>query len=159
LTANRSTCKNSIPRGKFLCIAPAALEQKEYFMDEETLNLSLRNFLKMVGVRSQREIEQPVAAALASGAIAGTETLAASMTLEVVGLQLKGHAGWRHRPAIAMRCCLKMCGSDYSGGIGASASGGRQPARSSGSMQGVKYPLESWKPTFKFPDCRRSTFD
>jgi hypothetical protein len=58
-------------------------------MDEETLNLSIRKFLKMVGVRSQREIEQAVAAAIASGAIAGTETLAASMTLEVAALQLK----------------------------------------------------------------------
>ncbi|MEO5661235.1 MAG: DUF6494 family protein [Polaromonas sp.] len=58
-------------------------------MDEEALNLSIRKFLKMVGVRSQREIEQAVAAALASGAIAGTETLAASMTLEIAGLQLK----------------------------------------------------------------------
>jgi hypothetical protein len=58
-------------------------------MDEETLNLSIRKFLKMVGVRSQREIEQAVAAALASGAVAGTETLPASMTLEVAGLQLK----------------------------------------------------------------------
>jgi Family of unknown function (DUF6494) len=62
---------------------------QEPLMDEETLNLSIRKFLKMVGVRSQREIEQAVAAALASGAIAGTETLAASMTLEVAGLQLK----------------------------------------------------------------------
>jgi hypothetical protein len=58
-------------------------------MDEETLNLSIRKFLKMVGVRSQREIEQAVAAALASGVIAGTETLAASMTLEVAALKLK----------------------------------------------------------------------
>jgi hypothetical protein len=58
-------------------------------MDEEALNLSIRKFLKMVSVRSQREIEQAVAAALASGAIAGTETLAASMTLEEAGLQLK----------------------------------------------------------------------
>jgi hypothetical protein len=58
-------------------------------MDEETLNQSIRKFLKMVGVRSQREIEQAVAAALASGAIAGTETLPASMTLEIAGLQLK----------------------------------------------------------------------
>jgi Family of unknown function (DUF6494) len=58
-------------------------------MNEEALNLSIRKFLKMVGVRSQREIEQAVAAALASGAIAGTETLPASMTLEVAGLQLK----------------------------------------------------------------------
>ena len=58
-------------------------------MDEEALNLSIRKFLKMVGVRSQREIEQAVAAALASGAIAGSETLAASVTLEVGALQLK----------------------------------------------------------------------
>jgi Family of unknown function (DUF6494) len=58
-------------------------------MYEEKLNLSICKFLKMVGVRSQREIEQAVAAAFASGAIAGTETLAASMTLEVAGLQLK----------------------------------------------------------------------
>jgi hypothetical protein len=29
-------------------------------MNEETLNLSIRKFLKMVGVRSQREIEQVV---------------------------------------------------------------------------------------------------
>jgi hypothetical protein len=54
-------------------------------MNEETLNLSTRKFLKRAGVRSQREIEQTGAAAFASGAIAGTETLAASMTLEVAG--------------------------------------------------------------------------
>jgi hypothetical protein len=58
-------------------------------MDEETLNLSIRKFLKMVGVSSQREIEQAVAAAIASGAIAGTETLAATVTLEIAALQLK----------------------------------------------------------------------
>lgn len=58
-------------------------------MNEETFNLSIRKFLKMVGVKSQREIEQAVAAAIASGAITGTETLAATMTLEIAGLQLK----------------------------------------------------------------------
>jgi hypothetical protein len=58
-------------------------------MDEETLNLSIRKFLKMVGVNSQREIEQAVAAAIAGGAIAGTETLAATVTLEIAALQLK----------------------------------------------------------------------
>ena len=40
-------------------------------MDDETLNLSIRKFLKMVGVNSQREIEQAVAKAVAAGA--GTE--------------------------------------------------------------------------------------
>ena len=58
-------------------------------MDNETLNLSIRKFLKMVGVNSQREIEQAVAKAVAVGAIAGTETLAATMTLEIPALQLK----------------------------------------------------------------------
>ncbi|UUZ65702.1 DUF6494 family protein [Polaromonas sp. P1-6] len=58
-------------------------------MNEETFNLSIRKFLKMVGVKSQREIEQAVAAAIASGAITGTETLAATMTLEIAGLKLK----------------------------------------------------------------------
>ena len=58
-------------------------------MDEETLNLSIRKFLKMVGVNSQRELEQAVAKAMAAGDIAGTETLAATMTLELPALGLK----------------------------------------------------------------------
>jgi hypothetical protein len=58
-------------------------------MDPETFNLSIRKFLKTVGVNSQREIEQAVAKAIAARAIGGTETLAASMTLQVAGLQLK----------------------------------------------------------------------
>ena len=57
-------------------------------MDEETLNLSIRKFLKMVGVSSQREIEQAVAAAIASKAIGGSETLPVKMTLEMPTLQL-----------------------------------------------------------------------
>ena len=57
-------------------------------MNAETLNLSIRKFLKMVGVNSQREIEQAVAKAIAGGAIAGKETFPARMTLEVAGLKL-----------------------------------------------------------------------
>jgi len=57
-------------------------------MNEETFNLSIRKFLKMVGVSSQREIEQAVARAVASRAIAGTETFPARVTLEVAGLKL-----------------------------------------------------------------------
>ena len=57
-------------------------------MDDDALNLSIRKFLKMVGVSSQREIEQAVARAVAGGTIAGTETFPASMTLEVAGLKL-----------------------------------------------------------------------
>jgi hypothetical protein len=57
-------------------------------MGEETLNLSIRKFLKMVGVSSQREIEQAVAGAIASGAIAGTETPVVTVTLEIAALHL-----------------------------------------------------------------------
>jgi len=57
-------------------------------MDEETFNISIRKFLKMVGVSSQREIEHAVQNAIASGTIAGSETLSATMTLEVGALRL-----------------------------------------------------------------------
>jgi len=57
-------------------------------MNEETLNLSIRSFLKTVGVNSQRAIEHAVAAAVTAGSIAGTETFPAKMTLEIGGLKL-----------------------------------------------------------------------
>lgn len=57
-------------------------------MDEEAFNISIRKFLKMVGVSSQREIEQAVAKAIAARAIAGTEAFPARMTLDIAGLQL-----------------------------------------------------------------------
>ena len=57
-------------------------------MNEETFNQSIRKFLKIVGVSSQREIEHAVANAVAGGAIAGTETFPATVTLEVAGLKL-----------------------------------------------------------------------
>jgi hypothetical protein len=57
-------------------------------MNEETFNLSLRKFLKMVGISSQREIERAVNTAVASGAAAGTETFPARVTLHIVGLDL-----------------------------------------------------------------------
>jgi hypothetical protein len=58
-------------------------------MDEETLNLSIRKFLKAVGINSQREIERAVAKALAANSISGTESFPAKMTLEIAGLNLK----------------------------------------------------------------------
>jgi uncharacterized protein DUF6494 len=60
-------------------------------MNEETFNLSIRTFLKMVGVNSQREIEQAVAKAIAAHAISGTESFPAKVTLEVAGLRLKAN--------------------------------------------------------------------
>ena len=57
-------------------------------MNEEVFNLSIRKFLKMVGVKSQHDIEQAVAKAVADGTIAGTESYPAKMTLEIAGLKL-----------------------------------------------------------------------
>lgn len=58
-------------------------------MNDEELSVSIRKFLKTVGVSSQREIEHAVASALQNRAIAGTETFPARMTLEIPGLNLK----------------------------------------------------------------------
>ena len=58
-------------------------------MNEETLNLSIRKFLKAVGINSQREIERAVAKAVAANSIAGTESFPATMTLEIAGLKVK----------------------------------------------------------------------
>ena len=58
-------------------------------MDQETFNLSIRKFLKMVGVNSQREIEQAVQKALESQRIKGDETFLAKVTLEIPSLGLK----------------------------------------------------------------------
>jgi len=55
-------------------------------MDEETFNLSIRKFLKMVGINSQRAIEQAVARAMTDGRIAGSEAFPATVRLELPGL-------------------------------------------------------------------------
>jgi Family of unknown function (DUF6494) len=58
-------------------------------MDQESFNLSIRKFLKMVGVNSQREIEQAVQQALAAAKLKGEETLAAKVTLEIPALGVR----------------------------------------------------------------------
>jgi hypothetical protein len=58
-------------------------------MDDEVFNLSLRKFLKTVGVGSQREIEQAVATALREKAVAGNESLPATMVLQIPALKLE----------------------------------------------------------------------
>jgi hypothetical protein len=58
-------------------------------MEQETFNLSIRKFLKTIGVNSQREIEQAVRIALQQTTLAGSEALAAKMTLEIPALGLK----------------------------------------------------------------------
>lgn len=62
-------------------------------MNEDTLNMEVRKYLKKVGVTSQREIEHAVLKAIKSGALGGTENLAVTMTLNV--------------PAIGLICCVE----------------------------------------------------
>lgn len=57
-------------------------------MNEEIFTNSIRKLLKTVGVSSQHHIEQAVQKAIADGAIAGTESFPAKVTLEVAGLKL-----------------------------------------------------------------------
>ena len=57
-------------------------------MNEDKLNVSLRKFLKTVGVTSQREIEKAVRDAVAAGRLKGNEKLPAKMVLTVGGVSL-----------------------------------------------------------------------
>lgn len=57
-------------------------------MDEEVFNLSIRKFLKMVGIGSQREIERAVAQALADGSVTAGDRFPARMTLVVKDLDI-----------------------------------------------------------------------
>ena len=57
-------------------------------MNPDAFNMSIRKFLKMVGVHSQREIESAVERAMATGKLKGSETLDAKMTLVVNGVAL-----------------------------------------------------------------------
>jgi hypothetical protein len=50
--------------------------------------MSIRKFLKHVGVHSQREIEAAVERAIKSGKLKGNEKLPAKMTLTVGGVEL-----------------------------------------------------------------------
>jgi hypothetical protein len=58
-------------------------------MNEEAFNMSLRKFLKVVGVTSQQEIEKAVRAAVANGTLAGNETLTAKVVLTIDQADLK----------------------------------------------------------------------
>jgi len=58
-------------------------------MDPEAFNLSVRKFLKTIGVGSQREIEHAVQAALRDSAVSEHDPIAAKMTLEIPALGLK----------------------------------------------------------------------
>ena len=57
-------------------------------MDENVLNMEIRKFLKIVGVTSQRIIEQKVESSLKSGSLKSNDPLKVSVTLSVEGLGL-----------------------------------------------------------------------
>jgi hypothetical protein len=57
-------------------------------MDEERFNISMRKFLKEVGVTSQRAIENAVREALTSGRLRDLTQLQAKMTLQIAELGL-----------------------------------------------------------------------
>ena len=52
-------------------------------MDEDKFNISVRKFLKVVGVTAQREIEKAVREALNAGRLKDDANLRAKMTLEI----------------------------------------------------------------------------
>jgi hypothetical protein len=86
-------------RGRCASGDPIALTQqrpsfrhfREAIMNEDALNVSVRKFLKKVGITSQREIEQAVRAAVAAGRLKGNEALPAKVMLTVdrIGLSLE----------------------------------------------------------------------
>ena len=57
-------------------------------MNEDIFNMEIRKFLKLVGVTSQREIEDAVRAAVRAGKLKGNETLAAKVVLSLEGVGL-----------------------------------------------------------------------
>jgi hypothetical protein len=59
-------------------------------MNDEAFNMSIRKFLKTVGVRSQSEIERAVAKAIADGKLKGKEVFPARMQLTIgaIGLDI-----------------------------------------------------------------------
>ena len=58
-------------------------------MDDDVFNMSLRKFLKKVGITGQRAIEDTVREGLASGRLKGDEKLPAEVTLTLAGTTLK----------------------------------------------------------------------
>jgi hypothetical protein len=50
-------------------------------MNEDVFNMSVRKFLKKVGITAQREIENTVREALSKGSLTGKEKLPAKVTI------------------------------------------------------------------------------
>jgi len=58
-------------------------------IDEDRLNVSIRKFLKVVGITSQREIEKAVREAAEAGSLPDAQKLQATMTLSVPALGIE----------------------------------------------------------------------
>ena len=57
-------------------------------MNEDVFNMSLRKFLKKVGITGQRSIEEAVRTSLSTGRLKGNEKLPAKMVLTIGGVSL-----------------------------------------------------------------------
>ena len=68
--------------------ALAAQPHMEAMMNEDVFNVSIRKFLKTLGVSAQREIEKAVRQALAEGKLKGNERLQAVAVVTLGGIGL-----------------------------------------------------------------------
>jgi hypothetical protein len=66
---------------------------REVFMNEDVFNVSIRKFLKTLGVTAQREIEKAVREALADGRLKGNEKLPAKATIEIGAIKFTHEVG------------------------------------------------------------------
>ena len=58
-------------------------------MNEDAFNMSVRRFLKQVGITAQREMEAAIRQAIAQGNLTGNEKLQATATITVSRTSLK----------------------------------------------------------------------
>jgi len=58
-------------------------------MNEDTLNVSIRAFLKQVGITAQRNIEAAVRLSIAQGNLTGKEKLQATATITLAKTDMK----------------------------------------------------------------------
>jgi hypothetical protein len=57
-------------------------------MDEDALNINIRKFLKKLGIKSQREIEQAITDAIGQGLLHGNERLMAKARITLDGTDM-----------------------------------------------------------------------
>ena len=57
-------------------------------MDDDDLNIQIRKFLKQVGIKSQREIENGIRQGVMNGSIDEDTSIQARMTLEIEALKI-----------------------------------------------------------------------